>query len=118
MSAYALMVPGQNEAHHVQISTPSATQGIGYSQALHVPKLQKSEKKRDWRHSLSDDRLRKMRERDAERKRIERRQMTVEQRRVEREKDARRKALKRLREKERRRLASAMSLNRILNNGS
>eukprot|EP00171_Calliarthron_tuberculosum_P009381 IDg9381t1 len=56
-----------------------------------------------------------MRDRDAERKRAVRDKMTPEQRRLEREKDATRKALKRQLDKEKRRSAAAMSINRILN---
>lgn len=74
-----------------------------------------TEKKRQWRQTLTKEQLIRVRERDAERKRAERKQMTPEQRRIEREKDARRKALKRMREKEERRLAAAMSISRILN---
>lgn len=76
----------------------------------------KSELKRIWRMTRSEEQLRKIRERDAERKRAERKQKTPEERRVEREKDARRKALKRQREREERRLSTAMSIHRILNN--
>lgn len=86
-----------------------------YHHAHSDTRSKKSEKKRLWRQGLSEEQIRKMRERDAERKRAERKQMTLEQRRIEREKDARRKALKRQRVKEEQRLAAAMSISRILN---
>lgn len=76
---------------------------------------EKTERKRQWRQTRTEEQRKHMRERDAERKRAERKQMSPEQRLIERKKDARRKALKRLREKGERRSTSAMSLSRILN---
>lgn len=62
---------------------------------LHPEKRRVGKKRNAPRNTLSEDRLRALREKDAERKRNRRVQMTEEERRCEREKDKARKANKR-----------------------
>eukprot|EP00171_Calliarthron_tuberculosum_P012207 IDg12207t1 len=104
-------LPSDGASRHGVAPSPAEVSGTDAA-AL---RRKQSEKKRHWRQTRSEQQLREMRERDAERKRAVRDRMTSEQRRVEREKDARRKALKRLREKEKRRSAAAMSISRLVN---
>ncbi len=83
--------------------------------ALDENRRKQAEKKRQWRRTLSQSQLKKIRDRDAERKRAMRVKMSEEQKRLEREKDALRKAFKRQKEKDAKRRASVMSIDRILN---